>query len=204
MSNLYNTIVMLCNKRGINVTEMCRASGVNRSSLGDIKQGRKKTLSASNLSKIADYFGVTIEFLLGKTTSVETNGKISVPVYGRIAAGFPSDMVADIEDYEEISAEMAKNGEYFCLRIHGDSMSPLFVEGDVIVIRKQETCEDNDICAVAVNGEYATCKRVLRVQKGILLVAENEAYEPMFFSNKQIENLPVAILGKVVELRRKF
>ena len=194
-------------------TDFAKAIGVSRSSVAMYEKGLREP-GYETLEAIADFFNVDLEYLFGKqdvpnryrdeANNRASEGKVFIPVYGHIAAGYPMDMEVDIDDYEEISAEMARQGEYMGLRIHGDSMEPKFSEGDVIIVRKQETCEDGDICAVAINGDNATCKRVKRMQEGILLISTNPAYEPMFFSNKQIEALPVRILGRVVELRAKF
>ena len=204
MSKLYNNIIILCEKEGINTSELCRRCGVSRSSIAYLKNGQRQTLSSDALVKISKYFDVSVDFLLGKSPSPREDGKVMIPVYGKIAAGVPCDMVVDIDDFEEITAEMARKGEHFGLTIHGDSMEPEFREKDVLIIRKQEDCEDGDICAVAVNGDYATCKRVKKLPEGILLVPINPAYEPLFFSNKQIASLPVTILGKVVQSRRNY
>lgn len=69
--NLYQRIEALCNARGISVTELCRESGVSRSSLTDLKQGRKQSLSAASLAKIAGYFSVSVDSLLGCESSDE-------------------------------------------------------------------------------------------------------------------------------------
>lgn len=65
MSDLYNRIETLCNEAGINITTMCRDSGVSRGNLTDLKMGRQSGLSARNMDKIASYFGVSISYLLG-------------------------------------------------------------------------------------------------------------------------------------------
>ena len=65
MSELFARIEALCKNRRITITELCRESGASRGSLSDLKQGRKQSLSAETLSKIADYFGVTVDYLLG-------------------------------------------------------------------------------------------------------------------------------------------
>ena len=67
--NLYQRIETLCAARDISITEMCRACGVSRSSLTDLKNGRKKSLSAQTLSRIAGWFGVSVDSLLGSTAA---------------------------------------------------------------------------------------------------------------------------------------
>ena len=99
---------------------------------------------------------------------------------------------------------MAKTGEFFGLQIDGDSMEPKFSKGDVVIVRKQNDAESGDIVIAMVNGDDATCKRLKKYQDGIALISTNPTYDPMYFSNKEIEEKPVRIIGKVVELRAKF
>jgi repressor LexA len=129
---------------------------------------------------------------------------VRIPVYGNVAAGIPIEAITDIEDYEEISQDMAAKGEYAALRIHGDSMEPRMTDGDVVIVRLQETIESGETAIVMVNGSDATCKKIMRTDEGIMLLSTNAKYSPMFYSNKQIEEIPVRIWGKVVELRAKF
>lgn len=129
---------------------------------------------------------------------------VPIPVYGRVAAGVPIEMIEDIIDTEEITEEMARTGEFFALQIHGDSMEPRMKEGDVVIVRKQEDAESGETVIATVNGTDATCKRLRKYRDGIELIPTNPSYEPMFFSNKEVEEKPVCILGRVVELRAKF
>ncbi|MBO5967057.1 MAG: helix-turn-helix domain-containing protein [Clostridia bacterium] len=202
MAQLYNRIAQLCEKQGITVTDLCRFSGAPRGSLTDLKQGRKQSLSTDTLQRIAEYFGVSVDYLLGNSSS--RSGGVLVPIYGRIAAGIPFEAITMIEDYEEISEALAKTGDFFGLRICGKSMEPYIPDKAVIICRKQETCEDGDICAVLINGDDATCKKIKKTPKGVYLIPNNQAYDPMFYSNNEIESLPVRIIGKVVEVRIKY
>lgn len=137
---------------------------------------------------------------LAKTTSSSTR----IPVYGRVAAGIPIDAITDIEDYEEITDEMARQGEYAALKIKGNSMLPRFADGDVVIVRLQSDVNTGDIAIVLINGDEATCKKIKKTPEGVMLISTNPEYEPLFFSNKEIEEKPVRIWGKVVELRAKF
>ena len=83
-------------------------------------------------------------------------------------------------------------------------MEPKFSEGDVVIVRQQDDAESGDIVIATVNGDEATCKRLRKYRDGIELVSSNPSYEPMFFSNTDIIQKPVRILGRVVELRAKF
>lgn len=135
----------------------------------------------------------------------ETQRKgITIKVYGRVAAGIPLEMIEDIIDTEEIPVDLARTGEFFGLQIHGDSMEPKFSEGDIVIVRKQDDAESEDIVIATVNGTDATCKRLKKYKDGIALLATNPAYEPMYFTNEEIVDKPVRIIGRVVELRAKF
>ena len=78
-------------------------------------------------------------------------------------------------------------------------------DGDVVIVRKQETIENGEIGIVCVNGDDATCKKVIRKDTGaIVLQPLNPTHEPMYFTSDEVASLPITILGKVIELRAKF
>ena len=129
---------------------------------------------------------------------------VRIPVYGAVAAGIPLDAIQDIEDYEEITEDMARVGEYAALKIKGNSMLPRFTPGDVVIVRLQDDVDTGDIAIVMVNGDEATCKKIKKTPEGVMLISTNPEYEPMFFTNQEIKDKPVRIWGKVVELRAKF
>lgn len=130
---------------------------------------------------------------------------VRIPVLGNVAAGVPIEAIQEILDYEEITPELAKTGEFFALKIHGASMEPRMVEGDVVIVKRQDDVDSGDIAIVLVNGNDATVKRIRKQASGITLIATNTSvYEPHYYSNEEIANLPVKILGRVVELRAKF
>lgn len=128
----------------------------------------------------------------------------AINVYGRITAGIPIEIAENIIDTEEITEEMAAEGEYFALQIRGDSMKPRMAEGDIVIVRAQKDAESGDIVIATVNGTDAICKRLKKYSDGIALISINPAYEPMYFSNREVSEKPVCILGRVVELRVKF
>lgn len=156
------------------------------------------------LSKIADALDVSVDYLLGSDSQPARPGYIRIPVLGRVAAGIPIDAIEEVIDWEDISAEAAGDGEYFGLQIKGHSMEPKISDGDVVIVRRQPDVDSGDIAVVLVNGDDATVKRIKKSPQGVTLIPSNPAYEPMYYSNKEIESLPVQILGRVVELRAKL
>lgn len=129
-----------------------------------------------------------------------------IPVLGSIPAGIPIELIEDILDYEEISEEMLKGGkEYFALKVKGSSMWPKYLDGDTIIVLKQDDCESGQDAIVMVNGNDGTFKRVIKKDNGITLEPINQQeYNSVSYSNEDIEKLPIKILGVVKEIRRKI
>ena len=158
-----------------------------------------------SLEKFASYFGVSKSFLCTKQKAPAVSSGIKIPVLGYVAAGIPIEAIENIIDYEEISSEQINpNFDYFGLKIKGDSMSPRIQDGDVVIVRKQSDVDSGDIAIVCVNGDSATCKQIKKHSEGISLIPFNTSHEVKFYSNQEIESLPISIIGKVVELRGKF
>ncbi len=181
--------------------DMCEALDVKYSTFTDWVNA-KKYPRIDKIEMMANYFNVTKADLVEEPT--EKKSKFMIPVLGLVRAGIPMDAVEYIIDYEEISEEMARQGEFFALQIKGDSMEPRIKEGDVVIVRKQPDIESGETAIVLVNGDEATIKKVKKFDGGIHLIPNNPNYDVSTYMNEQIEKLPVTILGKVVELRAKF
>lgn len=179
------------------------------------RSGKEIAPSAETLKSVADVFGITIDELLkmldgdqlikiNNSTPPRVKG-VRIPILGKVVAGVPLEAIEDIEGYEEITPEMAAKGEYFALRVRGKSMEPFMLEDDIVIVRKQETADSGDIVIVLVNGDEATVKEIKIHEDGLMLIGKNVAvYSPHFYNQKQIEDLPVKIIGKVVEVRRSL
>lgn len=201
--------------RGYKQADLVEKTGISKGVLSSYLSGRYSP-KQTNTYLIARALNVSEAWLMGADVPMERSaassvsrqaGKrksIAIPVYGRVAAGIPLEMIDDIIDFEEIPEDMASLGEYFALQIHGASMEPRMKEGDVVIVRQQEDAETGEIIIVTINGTDATCKRLKKYHDGIELISTNPSYETMFFSEKEILEKPVRILGKVVELRAKF
>lgn len=180
--------------------------GVQRSTYGKYETGDSEP-DLKMLKKLAEFFGTTVEYLIGNTDdpSPSKTDATRIPVVGRVEASIAREAIQDIIDWEEIDPEMLRGGaEYIGLVIHGKSMEPRMKDGDVVIVRIQDDCDTGDIAIVFVNGDEATCKKIKKTPEGVLLIPFNDAFEPMFYTNQEIIDLPVRIFGKVVELRAKF
>lgn len=190
---------------GLTQLELAKKTELSRSYIGDIEKDRYNP-SVSTLQLIATATNTPLENLLPSSKTPSSTGRgVRIPVLGRVVAGVPIDAVQEILDYEEITPEMAATGEYFALQVKGASMEPTLRNGDIVIVKKQPTVDSGDIAIVLVNGNDATVKEIKESPAGITLIGHNAAiYTPQFYSNKEIQNMPVQIIGKVVEMRRKF
>lgn len=158
------------------------------------------------VQRLADYFKIGKSDLIDdKSLLTPVSHGVIINVLGRVAAGIPLEAIEEIVDTEEITEDLARTGDFFGLRIQGDSMEPRICDGDVVIVRKQEDADSGDIVIAMVNGDDAVCKRLIKYTYGIGLISLNAAkYEPMMYTPEEILEKPVRIIGKVVELRGKF
>lgn len=192
----------------LNISQVDFANKINvsKQTLYKYENNIITNIPSDKIEAVAKIGNISPAYLMGWDidSSVTIKKGISVPVLGRVAAGIPIEAIEDIIDTEEITEEMAKTGQYFGLKIKGSSMEPKISNGDIIIVRCQDDAESGDIVVATVNGTDATCKRIRKYRDGIELISNNPEYPPKFYSNKQIAELPIKILGKVVELRAKF
>lgn len=206
----------------LSMDDFARVSGLSKTYISMLekninpKNGNEIVPTIETIGKAAKGMFMSFDELfnmLGDDTKVKvdatgsdkvTKKSIQIPVLGNVAAGIPITAIENVIDYEEISEEMARSGEIFALKIKGDSMEPEIKNGDVVIVRSQEDANSGDIVIALVNGDDATCKRLVKYTNGIRLMPVNPMYEPMYYANDEIETKPVRIIGKVVENRRKY
>lgn len=197
-----NNIRFYLSQNGISQTEICQTLGFSMSTFSDWVHARTYP-RIDKIELMANYFGIEKSDLVEERTKSQRAG-VAINVLGRVAAGIPINAITEIIDTEEISEDLAKTGDFFALKIKGDSMEPRIVDGDVVIVKQQEDAENGDTVIALVNGDDAVCKRLRKYRDGLELISNNPAYAPMFFDKETIETKPVRIIGKVVELRGKF
>lgn len=221
MSDLGNKKVMAKNikyymdSRGISRNKICDDLRIKYTTFSDWINA-KTYPRIDKIEMLANYFKISKSDLVEDSSlsrhavSIDTINfhprvGVKIPILGEVVAGTPISAIEDILGYEEITPEMAATGDYFCLKVKGASMEPQLFEGDILVIRQQSDVDSNEIAVVLVNGDEATVKQIKKATSGITLIGYNVAvYPPRFYSNQEIQDLPVTIVGKVVELRRPF
>lgn len=194
-------IKSLRQSKKITQNELASMCGVHQTAVSQWENGRTLP-DKQTLIKLSDIFGVSVDMLMGKSEPAAKQNL--VPVLGYVRAGSPIGAYEDILDFVEIPAEMAATGDYFGLKVKGDSMTPKICPDDTVIVHKQDYIENGEIGVILVNDMEATVKKVIKKGTSLTLVPFNSSYEPMIFTPEEIVTLPVRIIGKVVELRRSF
>lgn len=145
--------------------------------------------------------------LLKKIGAIPLSGEnmVKIPILGTVKAGYNYLAEENIVGTIKVNMDLVKDGsEYFALKVKGDSMQPVLFENDIVIIKKQNDCEDGQIAVVLINGEEGTIKKVKKSSNGIWLQPFNNNYEPLVFTNDEVEDIPVKIIGVVKQLQREF
>lgn len=197
-----NRLKYLLDARGMRAVDLANLSGLSESIISRYLKGGYLP-KQKNADLIAKALNVDARYLLVGEEEKPKPVAVKIPILGTIAAGIPIAAITDIEGYEEITEEMSRRGDFFALRIKGNSMMPWICPNDIVICRAQSDVDSGKVAVVLVNGDEATCKKVIKMKTGITLYGFNsEAYEPHFYTNREIRELPVAVLGEVIEVRR--
>ena len=206
----YRNFETLLRANDTTVYRVAKETGIPPSTFSDWKNGRSSP-KADKLARIADYFGVGLDELLG-TNEGRRNAEGSwrtmrasrmVPVIGVIRAGSP--IVTEETLLGREFADVSDTEDYFYLVVCGDSMKNCgIVDGTYVLFHKQQYAENGDIVACLVDGDSATVKRFERKNHRITLIPENEDYSPIVLSTEDFEIGRARILGVAIEAKTKF
>jgi len=200
-------------RRGWTQEEMASRCGYKyKSSISKIESAGDN-ITSKKIKLVAEVFNLPISVLMGWEEQTSRSGLMQreqqyctttrIPVFSCVSAGMGAYAdESNIECYVDISSDLAKNGDYFGVRVKGDSMMPDIKDRDIVIARYQQTANDGDTVIAVVNGDEGFCKKFVLYGNSIGLVSNNSAYKPMIFSKKEVETVPVRIMGVVIELRR--
>lgn len=205
MDTIGDRIKNLRLKIGKNQVSFADSIDVSKQTLYKYEHNIITNIPSDKIEAIAKLCNVTPAYIMGWEEPLSNQfslGKYRIPVVATVAAGEP--IFSEESILEWIDYDKDPRGEVFGLRIKGDSMIPRISDGDTIVVDKSAIWEDGDIVVVTVNGNDGTCKRIKKYKDGISLISLNPSYEPIFFTKSQVEELPVRVVGRVMESRSKF
>ena len=191
-----NNLKKLRESKKKTLTQMSQEIGIGRGTINNYEVGRTEP-NIANLEKLSNYFGVSIDKLLGikdeETEIQPIDSWKNIPIIGNIACGSPILANENIDGFQAIPSNLVPQDNVFGLKCKGDSMEPTIKNGALVIIHQQPTIEDNEIAAVLIN-DSATLKRVKHVDNTILLLPDNQKYSPIVLN----ENDDNRILGKMI------
>lgn len=199
-------------REGKKITQMALAKemGVVRSAMCQYESGARQVPDDIKF-KLADYFGVTVDYLLGREVDpldamIKKIGgvpyeieKNALPILGRVAAGIPLEAQQEFIGYTYTNYKPAN--EYFGLLVEGESMKNIGIRhGSIVIVHKQDYANDGDIVVALVDGQDATVKRFKKLDNAILLMPENPDFQPIVIT----PDTDFQILGVVKEAKLTF
>ncbi len=205
--------------KGYSTYDVNKLTEISQSYISLIERGKRKA-SAVILKTLAPVYGLDYLDLYEKAgyldliedekknkykTDMLGNPVADIPLLGTVKAGYDYLAQENWIGTVEVDTNLIKDGsEYFALNVKGDSMFPVLIENDIVIVRKQEDFENGDIVVAIVNGEEATIKKGKKTTTGILLQPLNTAYEPLVYTYDEMKTIPVIIVGIVKQLKREF
>ena len=206
--------------RNIKATELSEKAHIPKSAISQYLSGLYEAKQKS-IFKLATALNVSEAWLMGLDVPMNksddnilkkigaipfsSENMVKIPILGTVKAGYDYLAEENIVGTIMVDFALVKDGsEYFALKVKGDSMQPVLSENDIVLIKRQTDCEDGQIAVVLINGEEATIKKVKKSSNGIWLQPFNNNYEPLVFTNDEIESVPVQIIGIVKQLQREF
>lgn len=214
-----NRLQKAMNLKNMKQVDLVEKTNIDKSLISNYLKGKYKA-KQDNLYLLAKVLNVSEAWLMGYDVPIERNSEdilnkigaipisdidvINIPLLGTVKAGYDYLAQENIIDYISFKVDGNDKENYYALNVVGDSMTPLFNNGDTVIVHKQDDFENGDNCVVLINGEEATIKKVYKGNTGIELKAVNPYYPPRVFSKEDIKDLPVKIIGVVEKSIRNF
>ena len=205
-----NRIRYLREELGLSQAEIGKILGITSQGIG-LYENEKRDIPTDFLIKLASFFGVSTDYILGKTnTRIENikndivdNLPTKIPVVGKISAGLPILATENIEAYEYAPSIYIKEGfEYFYLRVNGDSMNLKFNDGDLLLVQKQDNLENDEIGVILVDGMDATVKKY-KYENGLVILSPMSTNTDHIVQIYNPKDINIKIVGKVVSYQGK-
>jgi repressor LexA len=200
-SGIHRLITAL-EERGFLKRRAHRARALEVMRLPDSLNPRKATPEAAAAPAFAPNVirGNFVPNLAGAARVANDAAAVSLPLYGRIAAGLPIEAMRDNGSQVEVPAALLGGGEHFALEVAGDSMVEAgILDGDTVIIKRGDTAENGAIVVALVDENEVTLKRLRRRGNSIALEAANPRYETRIFGPDRVR-----VQGRLIGLLRRY
>lgn len=218
MNNIKN--IRKCYK--FNQSDLAKLLNVTQQTISNWENGTTE-IDKESIKKLMERFKVSSDYILGLTdlpielSKLKFNDNVipinlnnydmnKVPILGSIAAGNPREAIAnnDIDDYIITDVSYRNKDLCFGLRVTGTSMEPRIYEGDVAIIELCDWVTSGEIAAVRVNNDDTTLKKVKFEQDGMWLIGFNPSFQPIYYTATECAELPVTVIGRLVQVIQKY
>lgn len=197
--------------RNIKQAELSRMTGISEPKISCWKSGKYEA-KQDGLKILSEVLKVDPVWLMGYDVPINDNSKldelgnpvVEVPVLGIVKAGYDYLAQENWLGTVKVDKNIADGNELFALEVKGDSMFPTLIEGDIVIIKKQNDFENGDIVVAIIDGNEATIKKGKKSESSILLQPLNTNYEPLIFTKEEMQTIPVLIIGVVKQMKRNF
>jgi repressor LexA len=193
---------MLREEKRLNQIELGKVINVSGQALG-MYENEKRDLSTANVIKLAEFFNVSTDYLLGKSdkrnSDLKNDKLFLAPVYGKISAGLPNWAEECLDGYLPIDPNLmniSSPDECFFLRVDGESMNKVLKNGSYALIRKTDFVEDGEIAVVLVNGYDATIKKFTK--QGDIIALEPMSDDASIKTQIYTKDIPIKVIGKYI------
>lgn len=201
--------------RHITLEDAGKKVDVHKSTVLRWENGETGKIKLPIIETLASFYNVNPIWLMGYDVPMENSTKefktdifgnpvVEIPLLGIVKAGYDYLAQENWLGTVEIDSKLAESGEFFALQVKGDSMAPVILEEDIVIVKRQNDFENGDLVVAIVNGDEATIKKGKKSDSSILLQPLNPNYEPLIFTYDEIKNIPVIVVGIVKQLKREF
>lgn len=191
-------------EKGKSQADMSRDLGIPKTTISSWMNGARVPKMPA-IDMLCEYFGVKRSDIMEPYDRSEVYAPEGmIPLFSSVSAGAGCFADGNIEGYVPLPSEYKNKGEFFALKVKGNSMEPLIMDGDSVIVKKGDIADSGRIVIAVVNGDEGFCKKLVRYKGSIGLISTNPDYDPMIFTNEECETTPVRILGTVMELSRKL
>lgn len=210
-----NRLQKAMNYANMKQVDLVNKTGLDKTLINKYLAGIMKA-KQDKLTILADALNVNEVWLMGYDVPMERdlnsykvdelgNSVIPIPILGTVKAGYDYLAQENWIGTVDVETSLVGNGkDFFALKVHGNSMSPVLIEDDIVIIKKQNDFENGDIVVAIINGDEATIKKGKKSDSSILLQPLNPSYEPLIFTYDEMKTIPVTIIGIVKQLKREF
>lgn len=206
-----NRLQLAMNNISMKQIELCEKTGIDKTLINKYLAG-KSNPKQKKLTLISKALGVSEVWLMGYDVPMHSDVKLNydgepidfIPILSTVDKDLIIPLSSSSTKKISIPHDLAITGKFFALILSDDSMAPAFLQGDILVIKRQETCETNEFAIITTNKNNWKLRKIRYTDTGIVLQPLNPLFEPELYTFSDMEKLNLSVIGIVKKLYRDF